>query len=121
MGHAPSCSLSPIFHATAPTAPLALPHPSAHPHLQGTRRALVSALRREEAAAKQVAALEAELSQLQDAYKSRDADLQRAQMISKLRDARLLRLQNGGCRGRKGRRAVGTKVVPCARALNACA
>lgn len=82
----------------------------------------MSALRREEAAAKQVAALEAELSQLQDAYKSRDADLQRAQMISKLRDARLLRLQNGARRGRKGRRAaVGTNVVPCARALNACA
>ncbi|GAB4815485.1 hypothetical protein N2152v2_002531 [Parachlorella kessleri] len=62
---------------------------------QGTRRALVAALRREETAAREAARLQAELQQLGELLKLKDGDLQRQTMIAKLKDARLARLQNG--------------------------
>ncbi len=69
----------------------------APPSLQGTRRALLAALRREEAAVRQAARQEAELHELVELVKLKDADLQRTNMIAKLKDARLARLQGGGC------------------------
>ena len=58
-------------------------------------RALVAALRREEAAAKHASRLEGELAGLQDLLKVKDSELQRAQMMAKLKEARLARLQGG--------------------------
>lgn len=58
---------------------------------EGVRRALVGALRREEAAAVQVSTLQEELEGMRALVTARDADLQRSQMMLKLKESRLAR------------------------------
>jgi kinesin family protein 15 len=58
---------------------------------EGVRRALVGALRREEAAAVQVSTLQEELEGMRALVAARDADLQRTQMMLKLKESRLSR------------------------------
>lgn len=55
--------------------------------LQNAQQALVSALRREDAAAKQVERLQSELAALQDLLAANQRELQRNQMVMKFRNA----------------------------------
>lgn len=59
---------------------------------EGFRRALVGALRREEVAAVQIAALQEEIAGMRSLVAARDADLQRTHMMLKLKDSRLARV-----------------------------
>eukprot|EP00887_Chlorella_sp_A99_P003515 scaffold7.g3515.t1 len=72
------------------------PTPAAGGGQGAARRALVGALRREDGAVKQVRRLEAEMAGLKDLVATLQADVQRGQMMLKLRDSRLARLQGGG-------------------------
>lgn len=63
---------------------------------EGTRRALVGALRREAAGAARVAAVSEELNQMRGLVACKDADLQRLHMMLKLKESRLGRLAPGG-------------------------
>ncbi|PRW34071.1 phragmoplast orienting kinesin 2 [Chlorella sorokiniana] len=62
----------------------------------GRRQALISALRREDAAVKDVKRLEAELEGMRGLLKAKDSDLQRTVMMMKLKESRLARLNAGG-------------------------
>jgi kinesin family member 15 len=59
---------------------------------EGVRRALIGALRREEAAAVHVSTLQEELEGMRALLAARDADLQRTQMMLKLKESRLARV-----------------------------
>jgi len=59
---------------------------------EGARRALVSALRREEAAVAEVAALQERVGAVQALVAAKEADLSRTQMMLKLKESRLARV-----------------------------
>ena len=61
------------------------------PHVQSAQQALVSALRREGTAAKQVYHLQSELAALQDLLTANQRELQRNQMVMKFRTAEVER------------------------------
>lgn len=60
---------------------------------QSGHTALVGALRREDAAARTVKALQAELETMQDLVKQREMDAQRTKMIIRLKEDKIARLQ----------------------------
>ena len=62
---------------------------------QAARKALVGALRREDNAVKQVRRLEGQIKGMKELVQSLQQDVQRGQMMMKLKDSRLTRLQSG--------------------------